>query len=486
MIASLYKYFAIIICGFYAYAKLLNLDINLKRIIINLAMSLVLSACTYYLRYHSDILYFPVMSLIYILFLTRSTKTKLELSIKATMLSFGISYTFYYFLTFIFSVIAVLMSIDRSDSNVRVLAMCVSTTQILLINVLFRFKRLKSGMPFLRLKSDSNIGVFISMLLLCGVMIFTRHSNDELVYIIPLVSIILCGVSIFFWWRDKLTKTYIDRLRADELRNLEEIIQDKDAKIENLKRENDVLARIIHRDNKLIPAMELAVKEYLAFYEEDGTKAREKGRELITQIEKTYGERSGIIKEYQADNGKLPLTNVLSIDSLMKYMYNKARENDVLLELILSGSLTYMIENIISDSDLKTLLADLIENAIIATKKAENKRVLVSIGISSGYYLISVLDSGIPFEADTIVNLGLKKATTHADEGGSGIGLLTIFQILKAHRASLAIEELSDNSIYTKRLSVKFDGLDQYIVKTARYNEIEAISQRKELVILKG
>ncbi len=486
MMVFLYKYFAIIICCFYAYAKLLNLNIDIKQIVMNSVMSLFLSVCMYYLKINLLPLYIPFMVVASIAFLTLSTKTKLELSITTTILSFGISYAFGYFLTFIFSLIFALTNITFSADNVNILVVCVCITQILLINVLFKFKRLKSGMPFLRLKSNSNTGVFISMLLLCGVMIFTRHNDAELVYIIPLALIFLCGVFIIFWWRRKLTKTYIDRLRADELHNLEEIIEDKDAQIENLKRENDTLARIIHRDNKLIPAMELAVKEYLAVYEEDGTKAREKGRELITQIEKTYGERSGIIKEYQADSGKLPLTNVQSVDSLMKYMYNKARENDVLLELILSGSVTYMIENIISDSDLKTLLADLIENAIIATKKAENKRVLVSIGISSGYYLISVLDSGIPFEVDTIVNLGLKKATTHADEGGSGIGLLTIFQILKAHRASLAIEELSDNSIYTKRLSVKFDGLDQYIVKTARYNEIEAISQRKELVVLKG
>jgi len=486
MIVYFFKYFTIIMCSFYAYAKLLNLNIDKKQIAIEVALSFFLSVFTYCLKLYIPPLNIPVIVVILIVFLTLSTKTKLELCITTTMISFGISYLFFYFVAFIFAMIFTLTKVSFSTDNINIYVVCVCSTQSLFFHLLFKFKRLKSGMPFLRSKGDSNTGVFISMLLLCGVTIFKSPNNFKFIFVIPVVLIFLCGVFILFWWRGKLTKTYIDRLRADELHNLEEIIQDKDAKIENLKKENDVLAKLIHRDNKLIPAMELAVKEYLAFYEEDGTKAREKGRELITQIEKTYGERSGIIKEYQADSGKLPLTNVQSVDSLMKYMYNKARENDVLLELILSGSVTYMIENIISDSDLKTLLADLIENAIIATKKAENKRILVSIGISSGYYLISVLDSGIPFEVDTIVNLGLKKATTHADDGGSGIGLLTIFQILKTHHASLVIEELSDNSIYTKRLSVKFDGLDQYIVKTARYNEIEAISQRKELVVLKG
>lgn len=486
MMGYLCKYFAITVCCFYAYAKLLNLNMELKQIALNSIVALFLSLCMYYLKLYLLPLYIPFVVTVSVAFLTLSTKITLELSITTTILSFGISYAFNYFLAVIFSLVFALTNIAFADDNIEILAVCVSIAQILLFNTLFKFKRLKSGMPFLRLKGSSNTGVFISALLLCGVMIFTRHNNTELVYIIPLVSIIFCGAFILFWWRGKLTKTYIDRLRADELRDLEEIIENKDAQIENLKQENDALAKIIHRDNKLIPAMELAVKEYLAFYDENGAEAKEKGQELITQIGEMYGERLDIVNEYQANSGKLPLTNVLSIDSLMKYMYNKAIENGVLLEFILSGSVKYMIENIISDSDLRTLLADLIENAIIATKKAENRRILVSIGISCDCYLISVLDSGIPFEVNTIVNLGLKKATTHADDGGSGIGLLTVFHIVKTHCASLVIEELCDNGIYTKRLSVKFDGLNQYIVKTSRYNEILSVSQRKELVVLKG
>ena len=53
---------------------------------------------------------------------------------------------------------------------------------------------------------------------------------------------------------------------------------------------------------------------------------------------------------------------------------------------------------------MNTLLADLVENAIIAIRSRTSKRILVSISISEGHYLIDVFDGGIPFEAETIIN----------------------------------------------------------------------------------
>ena len=67
-----------------------------------------------------------------------------------------------------------------------------------------------------------------------------------------------------------------------------------------------------------------------------------------------------------------------------------------------------MVEKVIPESDLNTVLADLCENAILAAKDSERKSVLLVIGISDGCYSIDVFDSGLPFEIDTLANLGLK------------------------------------------------------------------------------
>jgi hypothetical protein len=41
-----------------------------------------------------------------------------------------------------------------------------------------------------------------------------------------------------------------------------------------------MLAKIIHKDNKLIPAMELAVREYFQAYDRESSDREKTGREL--------------------------------------------------------------------------------------------------------------------------------------------------------------------------------------------------------------
>lgn len=62
---------------------------------------------------------------------------------------------------------------------------------------------------------------------------------------------------------------------------------------------------------------------------------------------------------------------------------------------------------------------------------------------------------GIPFEIDTYMKFGISEASTHTNEGGTGIGLLDTWTFKKKYHVSLIIEEL-DNNIYSKRLSFLF------------------------------
>jgi len=486
MMESLLKYFTIIYCSFYTFRKLLNQKQNSKYTVISLASIILLTVCMFYIRLFIRPLSIPIMIVFSFLFLTLTTKTKPEIAITTTILSFGISYALFNILALLFAITVKLLNIPYSNDMIGFFSICISISQLLLVRVPFQFKRLRNGMPFLKSKGASQIGVFISVVALCCAVIFSNQNNADWVYIFPVVLFFLSSTFILFWWRDKLTKTYMERLRADEIRCLEEAIQSQREEIHTLREHNDMLAKIIHKDNKLIPAMELAVRKYLQSFEVESSDHQiNTGRELLAQLEKMAGERAGIIREYESDHKKLPATDVFAIDSLMSYMRGRARENGIEFALVLYGSVKYMTENIIPVSDLRTLLADLIENAVIAAKSGGGKEILVSIGVSEGRYLVDILDSGVPFEANTLVHLGLEKTTTHAEHGGSGIGLVTAFEILKLYRASLIIEEFSGESTpYSKRVSVRFDGLNQYIVKTIRHKEIKALSQRDDLVVL--
>ena len=53
---------------------------------------------------------------------------------------------------------------------------------------------------------------------------------------------------------------------------------------------------------------------------------------------------------------------------------------------------------------------------------------------------------GIPFEIDTYMKFGISEASTHTNEGGTGIGLLDTWTFKKKYHVSLIIEELGIQS----------------------------------------
>lgn len=231
--------------------------------------------------------------------------------------------------------------------------------------------------------------------------------------------------------------------------------------------------------------MELAVTTFIQSFGETDPEIKLKSDEVLHHLNSVAQERQGVIKSYEALGKALPKTNVYAVDSIMTYMLNKAKQAAVALDLTVSGSIKFMAEHIISESHLTTLLSDLIENAIIATKASDSRHVLVNLGITSGFYFIEVADSGHPFSLEVLTNLGLKKITTHKKDGGSGIGLTTAFEILKEYNASLIIEETTlENAQFTKKLCIRFDNLGKYEVHTPRADVLTAVSQRDDLTIV--
>jgi len=73
--------------------------------------------------------------------------------------------------------------------------------------------------------------------------------------------------------------------------------------------------------------------------------------------------------------------------------------------------------------------------------------------------------------------LGKEQKTTHADAGGTGIGFMTIFEVLDEYKASLIIMEKSpDSSNYTKSVTIRFDNQNQYIIKSYRADSLGSLS----------
>lgn len=92
-----------------------------------------------------------------------------------------------------------------------------------------------------------------------------------------------------------------------------------------------------------------------------------------------------------------------------------------------------------------------------------------------GFYSLYVYDSGVEFEKETLSSLGKKPSTTHADEGGTGIGFMNTFETLKKCKASMIINEYGKPSKdnYTKVIMIRFDKKDEFKISSYKIEDID-------------
>lgn len=388
------------------------------------------------------------------------TAKSFDLALTTVIISIGISYGLYFISSLISAFLVML--ILQSEHNMLMTFISI-IIQFFLVTLLFRIKRLSYGIPFLLYKSTGALGLIISGLILIAFIFIGDEATDDYQVVYLLAGGIFCVVGLILWWRRGLTSLYRKRIKERNINEHEKIITEKDEEIRKLKENNDFMSKLIHRDNKLLPSMYEAVK---ILFNNDSDNQKEESKKILDHIDHLMNERKGLIIQNRLEANHLPTTKDNLIDGTMIFMYEKAREREIDFKLIVNESIEKLTE-IITSLKLETLIADLIENAIIATKENDNKKILVTIDKSEGFYVLSIQDSGIPFERDTLENLGLKKSSTHLDNGGSGIGYMTIFEILCETKACLIITEYNPiQQGFTKSVSVRFDNKSRFIFES--------------------
>jgi signal transduction histidine kinase len=340
-------------------------------------------------------------------------------------------------------------------------------------------------MPFLKKHLYAIPGMILSIL----VIIASIPLNDgtyRSIYIIPYIGVVFLSILIYLYWRQHLTKTYLDKLNMQNIESLNAELLEKQQYIEKLENDNQQLAKIIHKDNKLIPAMEYAVETYLS--ENDlAFESNQRGTALLADIKELAKDRKGMLIFQDRQCSKPPASGVNRIDHLFQYIQQKAFDEGISFRVTFDCDLTEMTQKVIDEDALCTLLGDLLDNAVIATKYNDGKYILLSINMLGKHFSFHVFDSGIPFTKEVLAALGQQQITTHADDSGSGIGLMQTYEILKAHGASLLIDEFTtDSGLYTKKISVVFNRQNQYTLYTTRDEEtIAFLNQRSDLIVIR-
>ena len=481
MLSEIIKYYFIFYNGLYIYLKITNTQITSKLYInITKLFPILLSFLTYIFEFYNLHPSYVLPLLILWIILAIFTSTPKETLI-STIISFGISYSFYAVACAIALLSMSIFYYSTSNFPYWLLAIISSSIQTFLCINLCKFKRFKKGMPFLLNKNIINIGTILCLVLFTLSIYVTFNHSHRIEKLLGLFSFVYILAFLIHWWQAQITKSYKQSLVMRELDSLRIEVEEKDKEISRLKVQNEELGRLIHHDNKRIPAMETAVCEYLVSDFNDIDAMKERANVLRLEIESLSRNRSNTLKEIYSQKSKIYSTGISSLNTLLNYMDKRASDAGIQFNVHNTLKLETYIPKHISEEDLTHVLSDLLENAIIAIEHCNNKAIQLQFYVSEKHFVIEVADSGIPFEAKSIVNFGLSKLTTHEDTGGSGIGLMDIWEIKENCGASLHIEEYELPAPFTKKLSMIFNHKNMYSVRTYRAEEITTLSKRNDL-----
>lgn len=477
------KIFLLNICIVYTYFKILNKkNNNVKDKIIMLVfttiMALLYSKCKAYIQ--KPFIYLAYYLLFGIVFLSIIKSDAFDIGIIA--ISEAISSASMFIAATIVFLLFKVMAIESIQKTIFEYLL-IGILQITLVYLFFKIKRFKNGFAFLKNdKLNRKVtSITISVIILSISIILGLHYNAWIETFL-IIGIAVGGILMLYWIKKSITKYYKEKMKERTVEIQQEQIKQQDEKIKDLQTELADVLQINHKYSHRISAMEKAVIKLGTKLQTNEEFAEEYGDILssIKKLSKEYKEEvASVIKE-----NKLPKTNIFSTDNLLEYMKQEAEKDKISFELKIDFDINEILETKIPQNKLETMLADHIRDAIIAINCSENKdrRIKVVLDKEDNNYQIKFYDTGREFEIETLSKLGLKRTTTHKATGGSGIGFMTTFETLKQCKASLIIEEYS-NQEYTKAVIIKFDNENEYRIHSYRAEEIKNKIQDNRIII---
>ena len=480
MIESYIKYYILLNLSLFLFGKLINKKISHKKILVNTIIFVLSNTVLYAIR-----IYLPYFTILILLILTIihaiiTYQVQAKLAIATSIISLGLCYILFsiasicagFLLSFTYYCPAV-------HSYIKLLHIIVTfIIMILFAIIIFKFKRFKNGMPFLLSKQSNTIGIFTTCCILLFSSLFTLQNLSNSIYSLIIIIAIVLGIILLIWWWKQLNILYVNRFCENKINQLE-------SDLDNSRKDNEHLGNIIHKDNKLIPAMVMSVHTAISSINNCDTKTAAKLTDLLSELEKLSAERSSLVTK-QIDGDKImPTSGLFRLDMMLQFMKQKADNLSIELSYDFHINIHEMLTTLFTEDFITTIIADLTENALIATNLSCNfKKIYIDFTLKNNIYRIDIYDTGIPFEPYTIQNAGKKRGSTHLDTGGSGIGLITIFTLLKQCGGSFEIDEILDNTDYTKKVSIVLDSLNQYRIHSNRANILDVVRHNPNIVMI--
>ena len=477
-IVDIIKIFYICIFTYYINFKLINKNFKMALkdcLIIIIGMIVISIIC----RVVKNILGFSYniifMTLLISLAFKVTTKYRFAYSLLVTIISLSINYIIFSISIFVVYNIVLFANIQEIYFSLFLILIA----YILLISMFSNIRRFKKGFIFLQknIKNeyiDVLILNFSVVIMFCIIILsnYNRVINRTLG-----TGFIIFAIIMFITIQKSLQLYYKQKLQEREVEGLKEELKQKNKEIEELEKENLKLNKKNHSIAHKQKSLEYELKQIALNNQiEDEKHVKDKIENLSKEMQN------------ETISIELSKTSINEIDNMFKYMQSECIKNKIDFQLQINGNIHHMVNKHIGKEELEILIADMIKNAIIAINHSKNinKSILVRLGLINGEYSLYIYDSGIEFEIDTLLNLGIKPSTTHVDDGGTGMGLLNTFDTLKKYKASLVIEEygkpVEDN--FTKVIKIIFDKENRYKISSYREEEIRERDVKKRIEIL--
>lgn len=481
------KNYVFILCYYIFFIKILNL--RKKDSIFPVLFFVLPIAILYsYIDHSFPYITYPMLILGFSLIPYCFKQLSFEVSFTASLIAYAFSYLIFAVSAFIIAIIVAILSIPEwkwanpeSEQAILIYQCLLAVLEFSFTNWICRFKRLKNGLPFIKNQKYTFSGGCIS---LCIVVLSTILNNGSanIYYFVLFLFVYIFIVMLITYSQQSSANIYKDALTKRTIDDLNHQLAEKNTDYYELLADKEQLSEIVHRDNKLIPALELAVTTYL---KENINETR--GITLLEEIKRLSRERNTTIELAEKQLNVLPSCHITAIDNLLSYMQQQAEQYGIQFNVNFHCDLNSVIADIININDLCTLLADIIENAIITTKHNKGKCIMLTFSFIKHIFAIQISDSGTPFTTEVLLSMGLEKITTHGDETGSGIGMMKTFQILKQYHASLIIDEYDNTAgLYSKTVSILYDNKNDFTLYTLRdKDEINKLYERSDLYVVK-
>lgn len=474
-IVYMIRLYFINLCTYYMIFKIMNISIqkSWKNIVSTVSIILLITVICCLIREWSNFLYLVISMIILISILFKiKMKNSLVHSMIVTMISLSINYIIFIISTFVSFIIILIFNLRNEYFNMAILLII----YIILILNFSKVKRLKKGLAFLQSKFKNEyfdlLILNISCVILFTIVILSNY--DQLISKKLTLALIILAIMMFVTIQKSLQLYYKQRMLVKDLEETKKELEEKKAEVKELEKENLNFSKISHTIAHRQKSLEHKLEEL--------NMNNEISSELGARIE-------NVTKDLKKETPiELSKTGISVIDDMLLYMQSECIKNNIDFQLQLNGNIYTMTNHYIGKDELEILLADHIKDAIIAIGYVDsvNKSILVRLGKIDGTYSLYIYDSGIEFEIDTFMELGIKPSTTHKDNGGTGMGFMNTFDTLRKYKASLEIEEIGkpckDN--FTKVLKFRFDNKNEFKIKSYRKDEIKKKDKENKLNLI--